>query len=142
MLQPGLRPEISQGDIFDGIQTKEVFGGREESHSGLAVLLSHDCEFDKPNHPDVLVARVLPLAAAPESTWAAIRDGSAYHVIHLPSVGQGAEAYINLRYIHRVLKDDLRAAATAGRRMASMTDDGRTALIAYLFRFFSRRLPA
>ncbi len=140
MFLPALRPEISQGDIFDGVRVMEVLGGREESYTGPVVLLSHDCEFDKP-HEYVLAARVLPLDSAPRSSWNDIQRGNALNAIYLPAVAPRPESFINLRYIHRLPKDELREANIVGRRSTSMTDEGRAAMLAYLYRFFARALP-
>jgi hypothetical protein len=57
----------------------------------------------------------------------------------LPEVAGIGEGFLDFRYIHRVTKQEIEAALAAGRRVASMTDDGRTALLAYLYRFFSRQ---
>lgn len=141
MFQPGLRPEISQGDVFETLHAREVIGGKDEDYVGSAVLLSHDCEFDKPDHAYTLVARVIPIIGAPEPRWDAIRRGRTLNAIHLPAVGTAVESFIDLRYIHRLPKDDLRAAVAANGRVASMTDDGRAAIIAYLYRFFTRTFP-
>ncbi len=140
MFLPALRPEISQGDIFEGVRVLEILGGREESYTGPVVLLSHDCEFDKP-HEYVLVARVLPLDNAPRDSWDQIRRGEALNAIHLPAVAPRPESFINLRYMHRLPKEELREAAVLGRRAMSMTDEGRAAMLAYMFRFFARVLP-
>jgi hypothetical protein len=142
MFLSSLSPEISQGDVFEDVEVLEVLGGREESYKGAVVLLSHDCEFDKPNQAYVLVARVLPLAEVHRSQWDQIRRGSALNAVYLPGVGERPESFINLRFIHRLPKDCLREAALLGRRVASMTPDGRAALVAYLYRFFARKLPA
>lgn len=140
MFSQAVRPEISQGDVFTGMDVFEVLGGREERYEGALILLSHDCEFDK-QHEFALVARVLPLDSAPRSSWPQIRRGEALNAIHLPGVGDQPESFVNLRYIHRFPKGDLRQADLAGRRVASMTDDGRSAFVGYVYRFLARELP-
>lgn len=129
-----VRTEISQGDVFEDI---EFVRGT----SGDGVLLSHDCEYDKPSVSDVLVARAFSRDAVSSGSWGPIAAGQAYNAIHLPPVAGRPESYINLRYIYRVPKVNLIEADAGGRRVASMTDSGRYALITYLFRFFTRRLP-
>lgn len=141
MFLEALRQEISQGDVFEGVRVQEVLGGKEDNYTGRVVLLSHDCEFDKP-HEYTLVARVLPFESAPMSSWNDIRRGNTLNAIYLPGSGPRPESFVNLRYIHRLPKDELREAAIVGRRAQSMTDDGRIALLAYLYRFFARVLPA
>lgn len=141
MFLPALRGEISQGDIFEGVDIAEVLDGREDGYQGSVILLSHDCEFDKPNVDYVLVARVLPLDSTSSAAWGAIRTGQALNAIHLPGVGHHPERFINLRFIHRLPKAVLIEAGVVGRRSISMSDDGRAALVAYIFRFFARQLP-
>ena len=129
-----VRTEISQGDVFEDIEF--VRGTR-----GDGVLLIHDCEYDKPSVEDVLVARTFSRDVVPRGSWGPIAAGNAYNAIHLPPVAGHPESYINLRHIYRVPKANLIEADASGRRVASMTDSGRDALITYLFRFFTRRLP-
>jgi hypothetical protein len=51
------------------------------------------------------------------------------------------EVYVDFRYVHRVLRDDLRTADSNGRRIASLTIDARVALQTHLYRYHTRRLP-
>lgn len=141
MFADKLRDQVSQGDIFEGIDVSETLGGREDPFLGPVVLLSHDCEFDKQNQYSALVARVYLLDHAPSGARAPIRSGQALNAVYLPAVGPRPESYVDLRYVHRVTKLSLNEAAAAGRRRASMTDEGRDALLGYLFRFFARRRP-
>lgn len=141
MFLPELRDEISQGDIFDAVPVAEQGVLPDGTTLCSVVLLSHDCEFDKPSVSHVLVARTYPLTAAGRPLWGDIRAGRALNTMFLDGVEDREEGFVNFRYIHRIPKVELLEAASGGRRVASMSDDGRAALLAYMFRFFARRLP-
>ena len=138
MFLPQLRAALSQGDVFKDIRINEIVGGVDGAVS--VVLLSHDCEFEK-KVEHALVVRVFSADAVQAGIWGDIRRGRVLNDVYLPKVGNRPEGFVNFRYIQRVPKADLITASDAGRRVLSMTDDGRQALVAYLYRFLTRSLP-
>jgi hypothetical protein len=61
--------------------------------------------------------------------------------MYLGSATSLPESFADFRFMHRVLRADLERASFEGRRIASMTVDGRIALQTFLHRFHTRRLP-
>lgn len=59
-----LSGEISQGDIFECLPLAPVADGQGLGEVRLvsAILLTQDCEHDKPSTASVLIAEVLPLS--------------------------------------------------------------------------------
>jgi hypothetical protein len=56
----------------------------------------------------------------------------------VPTIG---ESFVDFRYWHRVLRQDLVDARGSKQCIASMTVDGRINLQMHLFRFHTRRFP-
>lgn len=126
-----------------GVQVHEKLGDDAlTSTTHPLVLLSHGCMYEKRRDGDVLLAcRVRTFVRMSANDIGNVRAGGVKHTMYLGEVPTIGEAFADFRYAYRVLRDDLVAANHAGRRVASMTVDGRVDLQVHLFRFFTRRLP-
>src|ERR1700722_1974979 len=92
MYLPELRQEISQGDLFDNVSLLAVAEASGNHHltvhlrEGRAILLTHDCEFDKPGNPWVLVAEVCPLSEIPSGNQGHIRQYRTRNTFYLEPI--------------------------------------------------------
>lgn len=140
MFLADLRDELSQGDVFRTLPVvdRRPNGTRERDVS--AVVLSHDCEIDKPESRFVLVVGIQPGDRIAPDRLGLVRAGRIRSAMHFPGSGPLAEGFIDFRRLYRVHRDFVDNAMTAGERVASMTDEARDALIAFTMRFFSREV--
>jgi hypothetical protein len=95
-----LRPHISQGDIFADLRFAWLnLAGEEpsillEQHPG--VLLTYDCEYDKPHARFVLAARVRLLSDFVAGEHGNIKRGRVRRLFHLPpSMPNSPEAVVD-----------------------------------------------
>jgi hypothetical protein len=135
MFLPALRAELSQGDILQGISVQD---SAREPREAIVCVLSHDCEIDKPGDRSrfLLVVEIRSPADAGSSNWGNIRSNQAWNALYLPAGQETPEGYLDLGRIYRVEKSILESAMASGRRIASMSDDGREAVIYALTSFF------
>ena len=105
MYLPEPRQEISQGDVFDQVallSVAEATGHGELNvhlREGRAILLTHDCEYDKPTNMWVLVAEVRPLFEIPSGNQGHIRQYRTRNTFYLESrvIQFSARAHANAR---------------------------------------------
>ena len=140
MFRPALADALCQGDVFLQIPITERTAAITREATPDVVLLSHDCDVDKLDAV-LLVCEARPLTMLPGGIAGDIRRGRVKNAMHIPAVDRLPESFLDFRFIHRVARTLIDQANADGRRAASMTDDGRAALVTYLFRFFARRLP-
>jgi hypothetical protein len=134
MFQADLREEISQGDLFSRVPFVE---GDEESFR-RAVLLTHDCQFDKVASEYVLLAWVRPLVDLEVASQGNARSGRIKSAIYVPEGPPVmSESFIDLTRIAPIRKDRLIEIAER-ERVASMTDEARLALALRIAIFFGR----
>jgi hypothetical protein len=143
MYTPELRLEVSQGDIFDAaplIIPSEETGDNKLTVSvreGRAILLTHDCEYDKPNNPWVLVAEIRVLAEIPSGNHGHIRQYQTRNTFYLEKIGEALpESYVDFRRLTRLPKRLLFSLAEEGKRIASLNDEARLALQRQVAIFF------
>jgi hypothetical protein len=129
---------LDQGDLFASIQILEHSGPDSSAQRESLLLLSHGCEIEKPV-PTLLCARVGLVAEIAKGKAGDLRRHRVANAMHLPASQNASESYVDFRHIYRVPRDLIDQAAKDGKRVASMTDFGRNALAAYLFRFITRR---
>jgi len=135
-----LRGEISQGDVFHDMEFPVLASdGTPSVRRTSLMLLSHDCDYDKPNNPYCLVASVSPLALVPSGNRENIRRYRVINTFYLREVPDVLdESYVDIRLIATIDKGLLVQADREGRRAISLTEQAREALQDHLFLFFAR----
>jgi hypothetical protein len=129
---------LCQGDIIDGVELVEAFA-TPPSALWTVVVLTNDCDIDKPNHSVVQVARVVLLSAVDRGRAGDIRKGRVPAAMMLEAHAGLEESFVDFRHIHRVERSQLMEALSKGQRRAAMSEDGRTALLYRLWLYFARR---
>ena len=79
---PQPRESLSQGDILTDVSIAEPHLGLDEGMRTV-IVLSHDCEIDKPKNQTMIVAAVVPLAQFPSEQHDSIRSGAMLSVFYL-----------------------------------------------------------
>ncbi len=132
-----LSGEVSQGDIFERLPLAPVADGRGPGEVRLvsAILLTQDCEYDKPSTASVLIAEVLPLSVIASGSQGNVRKNRVASAFHLPPHADLPESYVDLRTLSRVNKS-LVAEAQDENRLLSLTEEGRLALQRQIAGFF------
>lgn len=101
-----------------------------------AVLLTHDCEIDKPNAKDLSLAIVRPVDRAwtPEELRR-IRNGDKLAMFYLEQDGDWQPCYVDFRRLVTVGPDLLKSLS----RVRRLGEVPRDAMLYQLFQFFTRR---
>ncbi len=134
--------QLDQGDVFAEIEVSDHDGRGAGRANKTVMLLSHGCEIDKPDLPTLLCALVGDIRSINVSRAGDLRAGRVINAMHLPAEVSGLpEGYVDFRSIYRVPRSIIQASIASGRRLVCMTELGRNALGAFLYRFFTRRLP-
>ena len=133
-----LRGEVSQGDIFGSLPISYV---RQEDKKPVlltipAMLITYDCEYDKPATKLVLVAGVFPLAEVPINRQGNVRKNRVFSTFHLDKTTSQEEAFVDFRYIGLLEKTVVAQEAEAGNRRISLSDEAQLALQEQLSAFF------
>lgn len=139
MYLPTLRGEVSQGDIFDSLPTVYVqrVGLQPKLGYARSILLTHDCEYDKPRTETVLIAEVWPLAEVNKGSQGYIRQNRVLGAFYLEAYRNVlAESYVDLRNVSRIEKTITETSNQAGSRLLSLTDEVRMALQRQIALFF------
>jgi hypothetical protein len=133
-----LQEKVSQGDIFDGLPLSHVAWGTPP-HSSLryvrAILLTYDCEYDKPNCKFVPVAEVKPLSLVPENGRGNVRKNHVARSFYLQPQGGLEESYVDFRHVGVLDKRIVEDAFVGGRRIFSLDEDSVLALQEQLYGF-------
>jgi hypothetical protein len=102
------------------------------------LVISHDCEIDKPSSTRILVAPVAAMSTLDEKTRQLVVKQRLFAMMALPSIPGSVDSYADLRLIGAVSRD----AVDVSPRLASMTDAARSLLHARLVGFLlDRKLP-
>jgi hypothetical protein len=128
MLRPVLRDELSQGDLIDNITVWDQDGAQVIPRRARIVVLSNDCEMDKPRAERsryVLVVEMRSPADAGSANWGNVKAGKGWNTFYIPAGETVSEGYVDFGRIHRVERAPLRTVT----RLASMSDEGREALV-------------
>lgn len=130
--------EVSQGDIFRSLPLTSVQEGEGQAQvqHGPAILLTQDCEYDKPSTVSVLVAEVRLLSGIPAGSQGNVRRNRVASAFYLPPQADLPESYVDFRTIGRVAKRLAAEQASANGRLASLTEEARLALQRQLAGFF------
>ena len=132
------RPVLSQGDIIRGVFVADVVAGEVVERRTDVVVLSHDCEIQKPGSEFVLCACTRPISSLDQGRAGHVRAGRVLNAMHLPEVGPFVESLVDFRMTYRISRPVLEEAVARNGRVTSMSDDGRAALIAHIYRYFAR----
>jgi hypothetical protein len=143
MYLPQPREEISQGDVFQNVSLVAVTESADNPgvithlREGYAILLTHDCEYDKPANRWVLVAEVRPLAEIPSGSQGHIRQYRTRNTFYLESLEPNLpESYVDFRRLSPLPKSALSSPLRAGNRLVSLNDEARLALQRQIAIFF------
>lgn len=137
MYESELRDQLSQGDLFRDVLISEGVGEHQQSWNRRVMVLSHDCEIDKPTCTSPLVVAVRALDDFPEEHRGLIRENRLYNGMYLEPGNGIEEGFADFRFIHRMRREDL----AEPKKLASLTQEAREAMPAYLWRFFTRKEP-
>ena len=100
-----------------------------------ALLLSHDCEIDKPSVKNWIVAPVVPLPVIPGSAHGDIKKNKVFSFLYLPSYRDILEeSVVVLNHLTTLDQEFVRGA----NRILSLSDLGRRALYAQHIRWLTR----
>jgi hypothetical protein len=140
---PSLSEQVSQGDVFRQVADARVEVSGEETRivtgRSPSILLSFDCEYDKPRVDFVLIARVRPLAEVSRETAGNIRAGRMCAAFYLPRHSTDLpDSFVDLYHIVPVSKAEVQRLSDEGQRIASLSDDARLALQRQIAIYFSR----
>ena len=140
---PEPRPDISQGDLFDNAPLVSVTqdaaapGLTAALREGRAILLTHDCEYDKPSNPWVAVAEVRPLSEIAAGSQGHVREYRTRNTFYLQALAAALpESYVDFRRLTRLPKSALTSAPGSVRHLASLSEEARTALQRQIAIFF------
>lgn len=132
-----LRGEVSQGDIFDDLPIVYVrHDGERVTLNTRALLITYDCEYDKPSTKMVLVAGVFPLAEVPTQRQGNVCKNKIFSTFYLPGSATQAESFVDFRYTGLLEKAVIVTEAQARRRTASLSDEAQLALQEQISAFF------
>ena len=143
MYLAALREEVSQGDIFDGLLYQYVYQEPSAPEPTIrsrvirAMLITADCEYDKPNSAYVYLGEVRPLSEISLGTQGNVRSRRVFYTFPLePHPRLPEESYVDFRRILRFDKNLIAADNLNQQRSLSLTDIARTALQEQVSLFF------
>lgn len=128
--------EVSQGDIFESLPLASADGGQATLRLARVMLLTQDCEYDKPSTVSVLVAEILPLSGVAAGSQGNVRRNRVASAFYLSPHASLPESYLDIRAIGRVEKSLVAAEAERGNRLLSLTEEARLALQRQVAGFF------
>jgi hypothetical protein len=138
MYLPELRGEVSQGDVFDSLP---IVYARQEARGPAvldtaAILVTYDCEYDKPSTKLVMVAGVFPLAEVPADRRGNVRKNKIFSTFYLEATDFQEESFVDFRYMGLLEKAVVASEAQSGRRSISLSDEAQLAFQEQLSAFF------
>jgi hypothetical protein len=135
---PTQRTQVSQGDIFSNIPVAKVKFPEAipvlKEIEGL--LLTHDCEFDKPSSLYVMLTEIRPLNELNTTSQGNVKNYKTLNTFYLPPTDTMPESYIDFRRTYQVDKAFLFDRLAKSLRLKSVTDGTRTALQRQIAIFF------
>lgn len=78
-----VRVEVSQGDIFESLPLTSAESGQAVLRPARVMLLTQDCEYDKPSTVSVLVAEILPLLGVASGSRGNVRQNRVASAFYL-----------------------------------------------------------
>ena len=133
-----LRGEVSQGDIFDSLPIAYV---RQEARrltalNTRAMLMTYDCEYDKPSTKLVMAAGTFPLSEVPADRRGNVRKNKVFSTFYLEASSRLEESFVDFRYMGLLEKAVAAEEAQAGQRLISLNDEAQLAVQEQLSAFF------
>ncbi len=101
-----------------------------------SMLVTYDCEYDKPSTKLVLVAGVFPLAEVPAERRGNVRKNKIFSTFYLEAAGSAVESFVDFRYLGLLEKAVITEEAQSGRRVISLNEEAQLALQEQLSTFF------
>ena len=143
MYRPTASAEVSQGDLFDDVPIAYVTFPLDATSPQTtvqrvrAMLLTHDCDYDKRGTDFVIVAQVLPLSVVDSGSQGHVRARRTRNTFYLePMLADGPESFVDFRRLDRVHRQIIASLAGEGKRIASLTEEARLALQRQIAQFF------
>jgi hypothetical protein len=133
-----LAPEISQGDVFDGVMIVDPLEG-PNPRLARVILLTNDCDIGKKSHRPVHVVELKEMASLTgpaQSIAGDIRADRVPSALLVEARLPIPESFVDFRTITRLPQSAVMDAPE--RRMVSMSGDGRVALFYRLYTYFRR----
>jgi len=131
-----LRGEVSQGDIFDDLPIVYATRGSQRfaSTAMRSLLVTYDCEYDKPSTRLVMAAGIFSLADVPADRRGNVRRDKVFSTFSLEATAAFDEAFADFRCAG--LLEKAIVATRAETRLFSLGDAARLALQEQLSSFF------
>lgn len=137
----------TQGDIYDNCPSVAIGAPIEGEYNTATasvekkrvIIITHSCEYEKPQSTYVLVATVRPLSDFNPEQYDSIRNNQVYNLYWLsvhPSMS--VEQCVDLRTIRRVHKRLFDPIASKLDKLVSLTKVSRLALQDQISQFFGR----
>lgn len=146
MYLPELQTEVSQGDIFRDIHYRFIIQDNQNSEPRMssrtlnAMLLTYDCEYDKPQSGFVYVGEIRPLSEISLQTRGNVRNFKVMNAFPLQTNELlNEESYIDFRRILRFDKNMISEYSLNKHRILLLTEDARLALQLHVAMFFGFR---
>lgn len=123
-----LRQEISQGDVFIGVPFPYISTANPQVlipkiRTSPAMLLSHSCDFDKPNSDLVVMAAISSLADIARDRQNSIRKNTMVHTLYLQErEGVIVESYVDFRLMSMIPKSIIQNLSQQNNRILSLAD--------------------
>ena len=136
----GFNNWLGQGDLFRDLDLSGTAGELLDLVPNGVLVLDHECQIDKPRTSGVICVGTALITDLHQGVAGHVRSGRIHHTMFLPGIIDQAEQYADLRFQFRLPKQRLEDAMAQGRRVASMTEEGRLALQESIFRYYARRL--
>ena len=159
------RPDISQGDILELLPhvslSNPLFALRKEAETifratsepydtfddkggqdviatckrARAILITHDCEIDKPQVTHWLVCPVVPATRLRPENLDRLKRNRIYSMLYLPRLGDTlVESFVDFNHISTLDPEYVRN----GKRVTSLSDTGRRSLYVQFIRWLTR----
>ena len=137
-----LRNQLSQGDIFAGIELLDSATPSSPLKTHNVIVISHTCEILKPSNSIVLVCAIRSLSDIESSNRGHIKNNRIYNAMYLSAIADLSESFVDFRYTFRINKLSLEEYIHQGRKIASLNDEAQLALTTFFYRFLIRPVPS
>jgi hypothetical protein len=135
-LQPGengaYKAEAEPFSAFDNNAGQNVIAKCKQTK---AIILTHDCEIDKPQATHSHLCPVVPLSKLKPETQDRVKRNRIYSMFFLPRYGEVLpDSFVDFTRISTVGMDFIKG----GKRIVSLSDQGRYGLYAQFIRWLTR----